>query len=105
MQYLNISCDIQNIPGLDPDFVPFGIWRKAYLEGADRPFSIAVERDNGKITVLHTFLRGEDFQEANYRYAERTIKFLLWSVGGFRVYLNGDDGVICRMKQAYSPKG
>lgn len=105
MKYLNISYDVKNVPFLDSGFVPFGVWRKAFLEGADRPFSIAVEREGGKITVLHTFLRGEDYAEANYRYAERTVKFLLWSVGGFKVYLNGDEKVIDRIRAAYTPTG
>ena len=105
MKYLNISYDVKNAPALDSGFVPFGVWRKAFLEGADRPFSIAVEREGGKITVLHTFLRGEDYAEANYRYAERTVKFLLWSVGGFKVYLNGDEKVIDRIRAAYTPAG
>ena len=105
MNYLNISFSMQNIPKLDPGFIPFGVWRKAFLEDAARPFSVAVERENGKITVLHTFLRDERFSEANYRYAERTVKFLLWSVGGFRVYLNGDDAVIARLQKAYTPSG
>ena len=105
MNYLQIALSVKNKPSLDRSFIPFGVWRKAYLEGADRPFSIAVEREDGKITVLHTFLRGAEYSEANYRYAERTVKFLLWSVGGFRVYLNGDETVIDRIKAAYSPAG
>ena len=105
MNYLQIEFSVNNKPALDPEFIPFGVWRKAYLEEADRPFSIAVERENGKVTVLHTFLRGQGFAEANYRYAERTVKFLLWSVGGFRVYLNGDEAVIDRIKVAYTPTG
>ena len=105
MQYLNISYDVQNLPKLDGGFIPFGVWRKAFLNGADVPFSIAVERENGKMTVLHTFLRSGEFAEANYRYAERTVKFLLWSVGGFRVYLNGDAAIIARLQKAYSPAG
>lgn len=105
MNYLQIALSVKNKPALDPEFVPFGVWRKAYLEGADRPFSIAVEREDGKITVLHTFLRSADYAEANFRYAERTVKFLLWSVGGFRVYLCGDEAVIARIKQTYSPEG
>jgi len=105
MNYLNICYPIENVPKLDEGFIPFGAWRKAYLEGADRLFSIAVERENGKITVLHTFLRDGAFAEANYRYAERTVKFLLWSVGGFRVYLNGDAAVIDRIQKAYTPAG
>lgn len=105
MNILGISCSIKNIPKLDPSFVPFGVWRSAFLVGANNPFSIAVERENGKITVFHTFLRDASFLEANYRYAERTVKFLLWSVGGFRVYLRGDETVIDRIKKAYTPLG
>ncbi len=105
MKYLKIETQVKHKPLLDPEFIPFGVWRKAYLEKADRPFSIAVERENGKTTVLHTFLRGAEFAEANYRYAERTVKFLLWSVGGFRVYLNGDEAVTDRIRAAYSPTG
>ena len=105
MKYLDISYALQNAPKLDPEFVPFGVWRKAFLEEASRPFSVAVERENGKISVFHTFLREACFEEANYRYAERTVKFLLWSVGGFRVYLNGDDAVIARLQKAYAPGG
>ncbi len=105
MKYLDISYSVKNVPQLDKGFVPFGVWRKAFLDGATVPFHVAVEREDGKITVLHTFLRGSDFAEANYRYAERTVKFLLWSVGGFRVYLNGDDAVIDRIQKAYTPTG
>ncbi len=105
MQYLGIDVTLKNTPVLDEGFIPFGLWRKAFLEGADVPFSIAVERENGKTTVLHTYLRGEGFAEANYRYAERTVKFLLWSVGGFRVYLKGDETVITRIQKAYTHSG
>ena len=68
MKYLEIEFHIKNQPLLDPAFVPFGVWVKAYLEGTDRPFSIAVEREKGKISVFRTKLRGADFAEANYRY-------------------------------------
>ena len=105
MNYLGISYSMTNVPKLDKTFVPFGVWRKAFLAEATEPFSIAVERENGKITVLHTFLRGADFAEANYRYAERTVKFLLWSVGGFRVYLCGDEAVTARIREAYTHQG
>ena len=103
--YLGINYSIQNGPKLDGGFVPFGVWRKAFLSEAKNPFSIAVERENGKITVLHTFIRDDSFAEANYRYAERTVKFLLWSVGGFKVYLCGDEAVTARIQKAYTPEG
>ena len=53
------------------------MWAKAYLKEAARPFKIAVERENGLVSVFETKLRGAEFAEANYRYAERCVKMLL----------------------------
>ena len=92
MQYLGIEYSIKNLPALDADFIPFGVWAKAYLKEAARPFKIAVERENGLTSVFETKLRGSEFAEANYRYAERFVKMLLWSVGGWKVSLCGDGG-------------
>ena len=105
MKYLGIEFPIKNQPLLDPTFVPFGVWVKAYLEGADRPFTIAVEREKGKISVFRTKLRGADFAAANYRYVERFVKMLLWSVGGFKVYLCGDDALAAQLKAEYQESG
>ncbi len=49
MQYLGIEYSIKNLPALDADFIPFGVWAKAYLKEASRPFKIAVERENGLV--------------------------------------------------------
>ncbi|MDO5111798.1 MAG: ROK family protein [Clostridia bacterium] len=105
MQYLGISFQFKNQPLLDPDFIPFGVWAQAYLKGADEPFRIAVERDHGLISVYETRLRGRGFEAANYRYAERMVKLLLWSVGGHKVYLNGNQDVIAKIRAAYAPTG
>ena len=105
MQYLGIEYQIKNLPALDRAFIPFGVWASAYEKGAERPFKIAVERENGLVTVYETKLRGPEFAEANYRYAERCVKMLLWSVGGWRVYLCGDDAIAKRMQDAYRAGG
>ena len=105
MNYLGIDFSIKHQPKLDPKFVPFGVWAKAYANGADRPFQIAVERENGQISVYRTKLRGADFAAANYRYLERLVKMLLWSVGGFRVYLCGDDTLSARIREEYTDSG
>ena len=105
MQYLGIEYSVQNLPALDKNFIPFGVWAKTYLKEADRPFKIAVERENGLVSVFETKLRGAEFAEANYRYAERYVKMLLWSVGGWRVYLCGDDAIAKRMQDAYRMGG
>ena len=106
MQYLGINYQIKHTPKLDPGFIPFGVWRTAYLEGAKKPLSIAVEREEGHISVRHTFIHGTpEMAEADYRYVERTVKFLLWSIGGFKVYICGDDALADRLKKAYCAEG
>lgn len=105
MNYLGIDYSVKNMPALDPGFIPFGVWAKAYLKEADHPFKIAVERDHGKITVYETRLRGEAFAAANIRFAERLVKMLLWSAGGFRIYLQGDDTIAAKIRDAYRPGG
>ena len=106
MQYLGIHYSIKNIPALDPGFIPFGVWTEAYLQGAKMPLSIAVERDKGHISVRHTFIHGTDaLKEADYRYVERYMKFLLWSIGGFRVYICGCSQLAQRLQKDYSPEG
>ena len=103
--YLGITYSLKNQPLLDKNFIPFGVWAQAYLKDAAQPFRIAVERENGLISVFETKLRGPEFAEANYRYAERFVKMLLWSVGGWRVYLCGDDALAERMQDAYRAGG
>ncbi len=101
MNYLGIQYEMKNPPVLDPGFIPFGIWAEAYLSKADHPIAIAVEREDGKIHVHRSFLRGEEYAEANYRYLERLVKLLLWSVGGFRVILCGCDALADRLRESY----
>lgn len=105
MEYLGIPYSVRNTPVLDPDFIPFGIWAKAYLVEADHPIAIAVEREDGLISVRESFIRGPEFAEANFRYVERLVKFTLWSKGGFRVYLKGADDIAEKLATAYSPDG
>ena len=105
MRYLGIDFPVKNLPALDPGYIPFGPWMEAYLAGADRPLDLAVEREDGKISVHRTFLRGEAFAAANLRFAERYVKFLLWSVGGWRIYVRGDRAVYARLAADYTHQG
>ena len=106
MQYLGISYSMKHIPELDPGFIPFGVWMEKYLEGATKPIAIAVERDKGHISVHHSRIHGTpEMREADYRYVERYVKFLLWSTGGFRVFICGCSEVAQRLQKAYTPEG
>ncbi len=106
MQYLGVNYDIKHIPTLDPGFIPFGVWSEAYLKGAEKPLAIAVERDQGQVSVHHTFIHGTpELADADYRYVERYVKFLLWSIGGFRVSICGCSEIAQKLKEAYSEHG
>ena len=94
MNYLGVNFPMNHTPKLDPGFVPFGIWMDAYLQGAKQPIAIAVERNGGQIAVRNTFIDGTpEMAAADYRYVERMVKFLLWSIGGFRVYICGAEEI------------
>ena len=106
MQYLGVSYKMNHAPKLDPTFIPFGVWRAAYLKEAKTPIAIAVERDKGQVSVHRTFIHGTpEMRDADYRYVERYVKFLLWSIGGFKVTVCGCSGLTQRLKAAYSAGG
>ena len=106
MKYLGIDYSVRNLPELDPDFIPFGVWIDAYEKGAAQPLTIAIERDKGKISVHHTKIHGTpELAEADYRFVERYVKFLLWSIGGFRIYICGNSALAQRLQKAYTLEG
>ena len=106
MQYLGVNYEVKNIPALDPGFIPFGIWAEAYLKDAEQPIAIAVERNDGHVSVRRTFIHGTaEFSDADYRYVERYVKFLLWSIGGFRVSICGASAIAKKLQKAYSADG
>jgi len=90
-------------PILDQEFIPAIVYNRKFLETATRPLQIAVERENGLIYRYDTKI-GED-KDANNFYVERLIKMLLWAVGGFKIYLNGDKDVYEYIKDAYTLTG
>ena len=106
MQYLGIEYQMNHAPKLDPTFIPFGVWREAYLKGAKQPLAIALERENGRVSVHKTFIHGTpEMADADYRYVERYVKFLLWSTGGFRVSICGCSELAQKLQKAYRPDG
>jgi predicted NBD/HSP70 family sugar kinase len=105
MNYLGIDYSIKNVPVLDPDFIPLGVWASSFLSEAKNKVNVAVERENGKVSVRETFIRGEEYAEANYTYLERFVKFMLWSTGGHKVYIKGADDIATKLKEVYSENG
>ncbi len=106
MNYSGIEYSVKHAPRLEPQFIPFGVWRAAYLKDAKQPIAIAVERDKGRVSVHHTCIHGTpEMAEADYRYVERYVKFLLWSIGGFRVSICGCSDLAKKLQKAYRPDG
>ena len=106
MKYLGIEYQMKHAPKLDPGFIPFGVWRAAYLKEARQPVAIALERDKGRISVHRTCIHGTpEMAEADYRYMERYVKFLLWSTGGFRVSICGCSDIARRLQETYTAEG
>ena len=102
--YLGVPCAVKNRPALDAAYLPFAPWRDAYLKEAHRPVRIAVERQDGQVAVFDTRLRGVT-DPADLRFLERTVKLLLWSVGGWRVRICGCDDLTRRLAEIYGPHG
>ena len=106
MNYLGVNYEMQYVPALDPEFIPFGLWADAYRKGAKKPIAIAIERNEGYTSVWNTFIHGtEEMFDADYRYVERYVKFLLWAIGGFRISVCGCSDIAARLQQAYSEEG
>ena len=106
MEYLGISFEMKHTPVLDSEFIPFGVWAEEYLKGATKPVAIAVEKNDGYVSVHQTKIYGTaEMAEADYRYVERYVKFLLWSIGGFKVYVCGCSDLTKRLQNAYVPAG
>ncbi len=106
MKFLNVEIPMQNVPVLDKGFVPLGLFFKNYLKGAEKPVCIAVERSAGQIGTYETKIHGTpDMKAADEYYIDRLVKFLLWSWGGFKVTICGDDAVAQTIQKAYSANG
>jgi predicted NBD/HSP70 family sugar kinase len=70
---------------------------------------LALEQADGSVSRFETALLPPNHpgHAANFRFAERLIKFLLWSRGGFRVYFDGptEVGESLRRYYAETPAG
>ena len=94
MEFLGVQINIKNSPELDPEFIPLHLFNKAFLAHAKKPVSIAVERAKGEMACYHTFIHGTpEMKAADCFYIDRLVKFILWMMGGFRIYVSGDETI------------
>lgn len=71
-----------------------------------KTFTIALERGaNAVKRYAFDIGASAEFSDANYNYAERIVKFMLWSFGGYKFYTYGDADLTKRLADDYSPGG
>ena len=106
MNFLGLDVPVQHLPELDGGFVPLEAFFAAHQKLAKKPLRVAVERSRGQIGVWETRLIADAAHaDADAYYLDRLVKFLLWSWGGFRVSICGDDAAAQRIAAAYSADG
>lgn len=98
------------IPPLDPSFIPAVLVNRAFSSQAKQngvPLVFGLERENGHLSRFESVVFAEDDPRsaANFVYAERLLKFLLWQRGGFRVYVGGPRSVGEYLRSCYAPGG
>lgn len=105
-QVLGLDIHYQNVPPLDPDFIPLHLFNVEFLKHTDKPVGIAVERNDCLVAVCQTAIcSAEAMREASLYYVDRLVKTLLWMKGGFRVYVSGDRAIYQYIKRQYGPGG
>lgn len=100
------------VPPLDGDFRPAVLANRAFLaevaeSGAGVPLVIGLERADGNISRFETTVFPDEHPraEANLRYVERLVKFLLWQRGGWKLYVGGPLMIGDHIKTVYASDG
>src|SRR6476646_2614827 len=96
------------VPIIDPGFRPAVLAVRAYQALVDAPSGavpvrLALEQTDG--TVFHSDLRvlpdAHPQARANFPFLERLVKFLLWSRGGWRIYIDGPASLASQLAAHY----
>jgi len=98
------------IPCYDKSFYPMSVklkeFREAVSKEANKPLKICVERNDGYNYVYEMLIfADEKKQEENYSVVERIVKSILWVVGGYKIYICGDEYVADKIKADYTLNG
>lgn len=98
------------LPPLDENFRPAVLaWRafQRLVDSEGEQLVIGLERSNGEISrfELKVFPENHLNFNANLEYIERTVKFLLWQRGGYKIYIGGSRKIGEYIRTCYSPGG
>lgn len=97
---------VQNMPGLDPDFIPFAAVKRFVDANGVDSLAVSLETNTAKRWV-HNFriLGGDENVEFDRFYAERLVKFLLWMKGGNQIGIYGNGKIAAHIKNKYQTGG
>jgi len=95
---------------LDPGFRPAILFAQAYEKRiADMTDSealvIGVEREDGLVSRYTCRVAAGGMDEVSQRYIERVAKFMLWSRGGWRLFVGGPPAIGEVIQRAYTREG
>ena len=98
------------VPVLDKEFRPMYETFRNYLKEVNasehKTLKVCVERNDGYNYVYeYPVYSSADKATENNKMAERIIKTILWVVGGYKIYIAGDDAIFEYIKKAYSKDG
>lgn len=98
------------VPVYDKTFNPISVvlrdFKEKVLKEENKTLKICVERnDNYNYIYQLQIFADNNKREENYGIAERLIKSILWVVGGYKIYIDGDDYVYDKIKDDYTLTG
>lgn len=98
------------VPVYDKTFKPMSVVLKDFREKVEKEenklLKICVERNDGYNYIYDLkIFADENKREENYGIAERIIKSILWVVGGYKIYICGDEYIYNKIKQDYTLSG
>jgi predicted NBD/HSP70 family sugar kinase len=100
------------VPPLDPEFRPVALGNRRYRQSigaakAKVPLAIALERNDGHVSVFKTEISPSSSRHdaATRVYVERLVKFLLWQIGGWKIWIGGPREIGKFIAQTYARSG
>jgi len=95
-------------PVLDPSFRPAVLANHAFRDLVHSlpnpvPVRLAIEQADGVVSCVHTQVlpHAHPLAAGNFSYIERIAKLMLWSRGGFRLYLDGPSSLAEELASHY----
>ncbi len=96
-------------PNLDTGFRPAVLARRelAAVVAASRhaiPVTLAIEQPGGYVYVRETWVLsdGDATAPATYALCERLLKTMLWSRGGYRMWIDGPESLVAALRRHYA---